>query len=421
MRRRAFVLLLGTLALASCASPEPEFYTPAPYGATPPPGFLPPPAPIPKPTAGEQVAILLPLTGPNPQLAHALLNAARLAMEAPGAPQLDVRDTGGTPAGAEKAAEEAIAAGDRVILGPLTSAETAGVASRAAAAGIPVLAFTSDPGQARPGVWTLGLTPRQQVGRLVDVAAAKGKTHFAGLLPENEFGSAMAAALGEAAQAAGAPPRIRQYADNPAAIEEEAQDLASAAERRSAAGGPPGPAPAAPEAATPDHPAEPPYPPLPPPPFDALLLAATGTRLAALASALSQAEVEPAQVQIMGPALWAQAAARAGGGKLLEGAWYAAPDPTARAPFETRYRARYGASPPSLADIAYDAAAIARVVHRRGGSVAVLTRPDGFAGVDGVFALLPDGHVRRALALFEIRNGAPKLLEPAPRSLRPSA
>lgn len=389
MRRRAF-LLLGTLSLAGCGGPEPELYPPEPYSATPPPAAAPPGR-----ASVGQVALLLPLTGPNPQLARAMLNAARLALDVPGAPGLDVRDTGGAPAGARRSAEQAIAAGDRIMLGPLTAAETASVADPAAAAGVPVLAFTSDPAQARPGVWTLGLTPGQQVRRLVAAAAAKGMTRFAALLPDNDLGLLMAAALAEAAQATGAPPIVRHYAEAPAAIDEQARELGAGSVEPGARSAPP---------------------------FDALLLAAAGPRLTELASALARAEIDPVRVQILGPALWAQPAARAGGGKLLDGAWYAAPDPAARAPFESRYRAKYGAAPPSLADLAYDAAAIARVVHRRGGwPLAVLTRPDGFAGVDGLVALLPDGHARRGLALFEIRAGEPKLLEPPPRSLGPGA
>ena len=47
----------------------------------------------------------------------------------------------------------------------------------------------------------------------------------------------------------------------------------------------------------------------------------------------------------------------------------------------------------------------------------VLTRPEGFAGADGVFVLLPDGRVRRGLALFEIGANGAHVRQPGPRSL----
>ena len=118
----------------------------------------------------------------------------------------------------------------------------------------------------------------------------------------------------------------------------------------------------------------------------------------------------------MGPALWANPAAR--GGVDLFGAWYAAPDPAARAAFDQQYSAKFGTPAPGLADIANDAASIARVVAQDGGfSAASLTRSGGFAGVNGILALQPDGSVRRGLAVFEIQRGGPRMIEPAPDQL----
>jgi len=416
------VLLLSTLSLAACFTAAPEYYPPRPAVLSPPPPAYPAAPGVPARPAGtaDKAAILLPLTGTHPELAEAMLKAARLALDTPGAPVLDVKDTAGTPEGAAAAAQQAIAAGDRIMLGPLTAAETAAVAGPARAAGIPVLAFTSDPAQAKPGVWALGLTPAQQVLRLVGAAQAKGKTRFGALLPDNEFGHLMAEALDAAAAAtpAATPPTVRQYAPEMASMNQAVREIADYADRR-------GPIDARLRAARERNDAEGhqqaadlAHAPVPPPPFDALLLAASGQHLAELGSLLPYYDVEPREVQILGPALWAERAARAGAGKVLEGAWYAAPDPASRAPFTAQYGAKYGAPPPSLADFAYDAAAIARVLAPRGGySVDALTRPQGFAGVEGVFRLLPDGQVRRSLAVFEIRHGEPAVIEPAPQSL----
>src|SRR5690349_19256764 len=160
MFRRAFGLLFGSLALAGCAGlGQPGGYG-GPIGPGPHGGAGGPRA---AGAGGARVAILLPLSGPRAEIGQALLKAAQLALEPPGSPQIDARDTGGTPDGAAKAANEAIAGGAGLILGPLTSAETAPVASVARGAGVPVLAFTNDAAQAQPGVWTLGITPTQQV------------------------------------------------------------------------------------------------------------------------------------------------------------------------------------------------------------------------------------------------------------------
>ena len=365
----------------------------------------------------HKVAILLPLTGPRAEIAQGLQRAAELALAAPGSPQLDVRDTGGTPEGAAAAAQAAIANGDQLILGPLTSGETAGVAPIATKAGVPVLAFTNDPAQAQPGVWPLGITPRQQVFRLVDAAHSQGKAQFAGLLPDTDFGRAMATALQEATAAGGMePPRIQQYAKGMAAITSATREITDYANRgggidaRIRAARERGDAEGRREAT--DLARE--RGALPPPPFDALLLADTGESLTEIASLLPYFDVSRSSVRILGPALWADASS---GARQFSGAWYAAPDPAARAAFNDAYTSKYGTPPRGIADLAFDAASMARVLAQAGGfAVAGLTQPEGFAGADGLFALEPDGRVRRALAVFEIQRGGPQMIEPAPQS-----
>jgi branched-chain amino acid transport system substrate-binding protein len=152
---------------------------------------------------------------------------------------------------------------------------------------------------------------------------------------------------------------------------------------------------------------------IPPPSFNTLLLADTGEALAEIATLLPYYDIDPPAVQIIGPALWASPSSGSG---QFRGAWYAAPDPAARGNFEQAFAAKYGGGPAPLADLAYDAASIAHVLAARGFSVGALTQPAGFVGADGWFALLADGQVRRALAVFAIDRGGPQMVEPAPQS-----
>jgi branched-chain amino acid transport system substrate-binding protein len=414
MLRRAFVLLASSLALSACATegglPIAGGSSAMPPGMSPgglPGGIVPGAAP----GGGRAVALLLPLSGSFADIGQAMLKAAQLALDAPGAPALDVRDTGGAPATAATAARAAIAAGDVLILGPLTSAETAAVAPIAQAANVPVLAFTNDPGQARPGVWPLGITPVQQVRRLVTAAQGQGKSTFAGLLPDTDFGHAMGSAL---TQAVG-DPALRYYAPGMSSINAATRDLSGYAQRR-------GPLDAQIRAARDldtaegrKQAAELRRESVPPPPFDALLLADIGDSLAEIASLLPYYDL--GSVRVLGPAQWSVPGSNAG---QLPGAWYAAPDPAARATFDQAYTTKFGSPAPPVSDLAFDAAAIARALDTREGvSVAALTQPAGFAGSDGLLILTPDGHVRRGLAVFEIQRGGAQMVEPAPAS--PSA
>ncbi len=395
---RAFTLLAAAAGLAACVA-DPGG---AGYGR---PALVTGGAPsVPPGAPGGGVAILLPLTGPNAEVGQALLRAAQLALDQPGAPKLDARDTGGTPSGAADAAKSALAAGAGLILGPLTGSETAAVAPLAKASGVPVLAFTSDAALAQPGVWALGITPGQQVRRLVLAVQADGKTRIAAVLPKNAFGDALARGLTAAAAPAGLPePKVVRYDNSFAALNAALKDASDYTARHGTATGRREPADAAQQA------------PPPPPPIDALLLGAAGESLGQAVPLLAFYDVGPEQVRILGPALWAREASKL---SALAGAWYAAPDPAQHAAFEQRYAAKYNAAPRELVSLAYDAAGIARVAAENGGfTPAALARPEGFTGADGLLALLPDGQVRRGLALFEIDHGGSHIVQPAPQSL----
>jgi hypothetical protein len=361
--------------------------------------------------AGQKVAILLPMTGPRADIGQVMSRAAQLALPS----GLDVIDTGGTAPGAATAAQAAISHGNQMILGPLTSSETSAVAPVAKAAGIPVLAFTNDSAQSQPGVWPIGLTADQQVRRLVAAAEAQGKTSFVALLPDNDFGRAMGAALTKASQAAGLPPpTIRMHGAGMQAISSAVKDLSGYAARRGpidakiresrTAGTSEGRREARELAKSS----------IPPPSFNVLLLADTGDALAEIASVLPYYDVDRSAVQIIGPALWS---APSSGSGSVAGAWYAAPDSAARSTLEQSYTAKYGNPPAPLADLAFDAASIARVTaSSRGVDLTMLTQPAGFIGADGWIAFSADGTVRRGLAVFKVERGGSTMIEPAPQS-----
>ena len=388
MLRPLSFLLASTTLLAGCVQPP---GTPGPATqANAPSTFLVPGA------AARRIAVLLPLTGQNAGLGRDLLQAVKLALGTDGQ-QPDVLDTGGTPSGAMAAARTAVANGDVVIVGPLTNAETASAA--AVAVGTPILAFTSDRNQGRPGVWALGITPQEQVGRLVQALSHAGKTNIAAVLPSNVFGDALADGLTRAAAQVGTPPpAIRRYpVGRTAAMDAALREVADHEHRGGASTTPPDPLAVPMDAA--------------PPPFDALLLAEGGPALQAASVSLQRYDVRPPAVQIVGPGTWARDAANLGG---LAGAWYAAPDPATRGAFEQIYSATYGSAPPGVASIAYDAAQLARVA---AANPAALTQPGGFRGADGPIALRPDGQVARGLAVFAVGPDGPRVVDPVPASI----
>lgn len=393
LRRRS--TLLGLLALGGCAQPQ---TAPAPASAQ-----------GPAPSRGTRIAILLPLSGRTAEIGQAMLRGAQLALDGREAPPFDQFDTGASPTDAVAAARKAIEAGAGILLGPLTAGDTLAVAPAAQAAGLPVLSFSSDLTVARPGLWPLGIAPAQQVRRLVRAVQAENKVRLAAVVPNNLFGQALADGLLAATREAGMPPpAIERAAATFSGFDEALKRVSDYAARRPgiesrrqspAPGAPPAPDPASGVGL----------------PFDALLLGATGPLLAQVTPLLAAYEIGPAQVRILGPATWAREAIHL---QALIGAWYAAPETRQRLGFEQRYQARFHAPPSDFASLAFDAAGIARsAASGQGFPVAALTRPQGYAGADGLIALLPDGTVRRGLAVYEVGRAGPRIVSPAPASL----
>lgn len=415
MRRLAFLFLVFDLAVAGCAGPTTGRYGASGQGGASQADRLDGDGLGQSSLShtGQQVAILLPLTGPRSELGRVLLQAAQLAIGESASVPLDILDTGGTAAGASAAASAAVAHGDAIILGPLTSAETAAVAQVAPGAGIPVLAFTNDSSLSQPGVWPLGIAPVQQINRLVGAASARGKSHFAALLPDTDYGRAMGSALRAAVGANGfSEPDLKTHSPSMASITSAARELSGYESRRGQIDRKVKALLALRTADARREAQELSRTPIQPPPFDVLLLADTGDDLQEIAAVLPYFDVDRSAVQIVGPALWGDVSS---GSAAVAGAWYAAPDSDARASFNAAHLAQFGTPAPPLADLAFDGASIAKsVVSSTVPSLTMLTRPDGFAGSDGWIKLLPTGEVVRGLAVYVVSPSGRTLLEPAP-------
>ncbi|MBY0430010.1 MAG: penicillin-binding protein activator, partial [Rhodospirillales bacterium] len=356
-------------------------------------------APVPTPPAAIPVALLLPLSGQHAGTGNALLNAAQLAVfeVADKSFTLVPIDTKGTPEGAAAAAQQAIAQGSRLILGPLFSAEVKASAPVAQSGGVQVVAFTNDRGAAGNGTYVLGFLPRSQVERVVAYARQQGASRFAALAPGNDFGRAMVDALKDVVAAQQLSLTGVEY------YEPGANDVSGVVKRltrvdprnqKGQAGGAQNPG------------------------FDALLLPDEGQRLRNVASLLSYYQPDTAPARMLGTVRWDDP--RLGSEPALVGGWYPAPSAETHADFEKRYQAAFGGGkPPAITSLAYDATALAAVLAKQpmpDFSPNALTNRSGFAGVDGIFRLLPDGTSERGLAVMEVQKSGPREISPAPQS-----
>jgi branched-chain amino acid transport system substrate-binding protein len=329
-------------------------------------------------TAPLKVALLLPLSGAQAPLGQAMMNASQLALH-----DLNIKNVTlmprDTAINAKQAAQGAVDDGAQIFLGPIFAANAKDVAPVAAPNNIPVLSFSTDWTVTQNHVAVLGFLPFSQVTRIVDFAAKQGSASFAILIPETPYGMAVAGATRKALEQQNLKPAIEVRFND--------KNLTSAMRELS------------------QH------------KFDTLILPVGGKALQSVATLLRQNDIPLSSLRILGTGLWDEdPIARSG---LIEGAYYAAPDPGQRARFVTNYQNMFGHKPPRLASLAYDTTALISVLSLQGRNptnIQNLRDPAGFVGIDGIFRIRPDNLNDRGLSVLQIRGNQAAVVDPAPNS-----
>ena len=378
------------------------------------------PAPAKDPLGLVRVGLLLPLSGPSEDVGQALLNAAQMALFDVGDDRFVMQpyDTRGTPEGAAAAAAVAVAHGVQVLLGPVFSASAKAVIPQAKAAGINIIPFTTDPSVAAPGVFVMGFLVHEQVRRIIGFSLDQGINRFAVLAPATPYGETVVDALKQIlSQTSGHLARMEYYDASGSNLDDVVRKFADYDRRHNALLAQRAALEARNDAASRsalqrlerldtigDV------------PFDAVLLPEQGGRLTEVAALLPFYDVDPARVQLLGTLLWH--AAGLGKEPALVGGWYPAPSPQANAKFYSRYQVLYGETPPPIATHGYDAVALAAMLGRtrpdQPFSALALASPSGFAGVDGVFRLLPTGMSERGFSVLEVTRDGTDTIDTAP-------
>ena len=209
--RRYFLAVAGAsilaLGLGGCQlvpkpRPEPEPEQPRPEPPKPEPEA--PNPRLPPDETRNRVAVLVPLTGANAGVGQSIANAANLALLDSGGERIRITVYDTAKGGAAAAANEALADGNGLFLGPLLAEDARTVAPIALRAHVPVIAFSNDVSIAGPGVYVMGFTPGQSIGRVVSHARTRGAERFAALIPEGTYGTRARRATGATARTSSA-------------------------------------------------------------------------------------------------------------------------------------------------------------------------------------------------------------------------
>lgn len=344
-------------------------------------------------TGGVRVGLLLPLgsTGGNASIGTVFKNSAALALQNfPNADvQLLVKDTGGSSEGGRAAAQAAISEGAELILGPVFAPAVSGAATAARAAGIPVIAFSTDTSVATRGVYLLSFLPETDVKRIIGYANSQQKRSYAALIPEDSYGAVVEAAFRqEVGRGAGRIATIQRYK----ATGSDTSDLvAKTAALQSVINS-----------------------------IDALFVPAGGNVPPLVVQTLASQGANFGNIKLLGSGQWDSAQLK--NSPSLAGAWFAGPEDKGFQGFAQRYQSTYGTPPPRNASLVYDGVTLAAGLIRSAGpqrfQQRILTNRDGFIGIDGLFRFTNNGLNERGLAVYQITGRGTEVVSPAPRDFR---
>ena len=340
-----------------------------------------------------QIALLIPSGSGQAQdelFGTNLENAARLAMADLSGVSIDLRvyRTGANPAQASALAKQAVDEGAQVILGPFYSEEANAAGVAVANSGVSVLAFSNNAAIAGGNVFVLGQTFDNTARRLAGYAVRSGKSRILIVHDRNVAGDVGRAAIERGvASVGGTVAGVTSYEFSQNGIVQAAKGIVDTARSSGAT---------------------------------ALFLTAdTAGALPLLTQLLVDNGIDRTSTQFIGLTRWdVPAATLALPG--VQGGWFAMPDPGLQAQFQSRYQAAYGSAPAAVAGLAYDGVAAIGALARGSNGAPItreaLTQPAGFAGVSGIFRLLPNGTNERGLAVAQIRDSQVVVIDPAPRN-----
>jgi len=340
-----------------------------------------------------RVALLVPLGSGDmgrENIARSIVNGAELAKASLTNATIDlaVYPTAGTTDGGAAAAQQAVAEGAKIIIGPLFSTATNGAQPVADAAGLTILSMSNNTAVAGGNVYILGNTFENTADRLVRYGQSRGLNRYGVAYPNGLEGETARNAVAQAVGARGATLVASEgYNLSQAGIQSAAPSIAASMRGNGA---------------------------------QAIILTDGPTGgLGFIAEGLRDGGVDPVSSLFLGMQRW-NSSAEAMALPALQGGVFAAADPGLVAGFEGRYQNAYGSPPHELASLGFDgvAAVGAMIANARasGGSPfsqASIAQPAGFAGASGPFRFNTNGTNQRTLAILEVRDGGAVVIERA--------
>lgn len=338
-----------------------------------------------------KIALLLPLTGEKKELGQALSKSAELGLfNLSSRPSLEIflRDTAGDPETAREALSNLLKEQEiDLILGPLTADETSAITPLAWEKVIPILSFSNVSKVAGDNVFIMGFSPEEQIKEAVNFALSQNLATFAIIAPIGEYGHLI---VDSVRQSLYSFPHAKLkdiifYTPSGTDLEEKIKTLNLTD-------------------------------------IQVLIIPEGGERLLQIVTLLNKdALYQTIKPKIIGSGQWDDTSTLTN--PLLQGAWFPGTRLDRRAEFNADYFQSYGQTPPRIASLGYDGIGVASemLASPTSSVIEVLTRSQGFQGVDGAFHFTPQGVCIRTWSMYEVNASLPnhiKLLKSGETSLQ---
>ncbi|MCG7507136.1 ABC transporter substrate-binding protein [Mesorhizobium retamae] len=322
-----------------------------------------------------RVSMLLPLSagGAIGEKGRRMSDAAKLAMSDLGNQYitLSIQDTRGDSTVAKDLVVKAMAAGAKVIIGPVELDAAQRLTSISGPTRPPVLVLAENFSGA-PSLYAMALNEADSAAAGAAAIAQKGKRKFVLFVAKGPIAGAIEKRVVNGLSITGASLALTVPFDPATGAEKAAADMLATV-------------------ATPEG----------------VVIAIGDASPLPILRALKAQGISPDKVAIVGTARWLEQPLA---DPLLQGVYVAALDKNETGPIADRFKATYGYAPDVNAIYAYDSVAltagIAGAMGPKGFTRQVIENRNGFRGSTGVFHFRADGASERAMSLYRIEKGA---------------
>jgi ABC-type branched-subunit amino acid transport system substrate-binding protein len=360
------------------------------------------------------VALFLPISGKNKDLALSLYNSSVLSLfenDLNHNIELVLIDSKDTPDEAKKAFKEIVNRKIKVVIGPVFSNLVDAIEQEAKQNKITAISLSNNQeliGKTNSdgGVFIAGMLPETQIDKIVSYSLQRGKFSFASIAPSNQYGNTLTKIFKKIVKNRdGNFITSEFYKSNDLDIDRAVKNTINSfvvparfkAQKNQE------------NFALNDSNRT--YP-------QVILIPESGKTLSKIVSSIKKQNVDERDFQIIGTSQWDEISTL--NDNNLYGSWFSAPESEKFRNFEKSYYQAYNKFPPRISSIPYDlVASLSRLIDLKQKQTPSINDfinyenppKNGFDGIDGLFRFLPNGLVQRNLAVLKVGSARFETIE----------